>query len=93
MNTTLNLPEDERKEIVKAFGDRSGRWFKCAKGHIYVITECGGATEVGKCYECGSLIGGENHQMLAQNYLSSEMDDADEPLYPTALDRGEEDEV
>lgn len=77
----------ERKQIVLAFGQRSGRWFKCAKGHIYVVTECGGALEVSKCPDCGSTIGGVNHRMEEHNYLATEMDGATDPIYPTVFER------
>ena len=46
------------------------------EGHIYCITECGGAMEESKCPECGSSIGGHNHQLRADNRLASEMDGA-----------------
>ncbi len=81
------MSEDERKGIVEAFGSRAGRWFKCPNGHVYVVTECGGVTEIGKCNECGSTIGGENHQVLQFNQLATEMDGAQSPMYPTALQR------
>ena len=45
-------------------------------GHIYAIGECGGATEEGRCPECGSTIGGQNHRLLEDNALATEMDGA-----------------
>ena len=63
----------------------SGRWFKCPNGHIYLITECGGATETATCNECGYAIGGESHIILPENKLATEMDGALEPAYPGAL--------
>jgi len=83
----LEISEKQKREILNAFGGASGRWFKCPKGHVYVVTECGGATEVGQCNECGESIGGENHSVLPGNALASEMDGAQTPLYPTALVR------
>lgn len=87
LQCTIQLTETERVQIVKAFGAGSGRWFKCENGHVYVVTECGGATELGRCNECGGSIGGENHALVKKNYLASEMDGAEGPLYPTALMR------
>jgi hypothetical protein len=55
---------------------KQGHWFKCPNGHIYVITECGGANQIGKCNECGALIGGTNHRLLSDNNLAPEMDGA-----------------
>ena len=89
LETKLGISEDERIEVVKAFGSSVGRWFKCPAGHIYVVTECGGVTEMGRCNECGALVGGENHSILSTNDLAAEMDGATEPLYPTALVRHE----
>ncbi|KAJ7333530.1 NFX1-type zinc finger-containing protein 1 [Desmophyllum pertusum] len=57
-------------------GMAQGHWFKCQNGHIYCITECGGAMEESKCPECGSRIGGHNHQLVADNRVAGEMDGA-----------------
>ncbi|XP_023702624.1 NFX1-type zinc finger-containing protein 1 isoform X3 [Cryptotermes secundus] len=67
---------EERKEIVKAIGMKQGHWYKCPNGHIYVITECGGAMQIGKCNECGARIGGTSHSLLSDNSLAPEMDGA-----------------
>ena len=45
-------------------------------GHIYCITECGGAMEEGRCPECRSAIGGHNHRLRDDNQLAREMDGA-----------------
>ena len=45
-------------------------------GHVYVITECGGATEEGTCPECGAGIGGSQHRLRDDNQVASEMDGA-----------------
>ena len=73
---SLKILEKERQEILRAFNFKQGHWFKCPRGHIYLITECGGAMEVGKCNECGARIGGTNHRILSDNALASEMDGA-----------------
>jgi len=88
---TLNITEDEKKELVEAFGGTAGRWFKCANGHVYVITECGGAMMKGVCNECGVEIGGESHRLVEDNFLATEMDGAVLPLWPTMLDRDDPD--
>lgn len=76
VKAALTITSKERTEIVKAVGMSVGHWFKCPNGHIYVITECGGAMEVGKCNECGAKIGGTQHTLLGDNQLASEMDGA-----------------
>jgi hypothetical protein len=45
-------------------------------GHIYCIGECGGATQEGKCPECGTKIGGTQHRLVSDNSLAPEMDGA-----------------
>ena len=45
-------------------------------GHIYCITECGGAMEEDRCPECGSTIGGHNHRLRHDNQLARDMDGA-----------------
>ena len=44
-----------------------GHFFKCPNGHPYVIGDCGGATEVSRCPECGAHIGGTQHQLTSGN--------------------------
>ncbi|XP_017477675.1 PREDICTED: NFX1-type zinc finger-containing protein 1-like isoform X2 [Rhagoletis zephyria] len=72
----------ERQMIHKAMGYKQGHWYKCPNGHIYMITECGGAMEVGKCNECGAQIGGSQHRLLNSNTLATEMDGATRPAWP-----------
>ena len=78
------LTKAERVEIVKAIGLARGHWFKCPNGHVYCIGECGGATEIAKCPECGAKIGGTNHQLLQDNQLAREMDGASYAAWSTA---------
>ena len=76
LSTGLGIDETERQQIVKALGMRQGHWFKCPNGHIYLITECGGAMQEGRCNECGAIIGGGSHTLRRDNRLASEMDGA-----------------
>lgn len=76
VNTAPIITDIERKQIVHAMDLKQGQWFKCPNGHIYAIGECGGATEVGRCYECSEPIGGTSHRLLSTNRLASEMDGA-----------------
>jgi len=78
----LGISDTERREILAAFNMRQGRWFKCPNGHVYVITECGGAMQESTCNECGARIGGGSHRLRSDNALASEMDGATQPLYP-----------
>ncbi|KAJ8878728.1 hypothetical protein PR048_019314 [Dryococelus australis] len=82
LKSSLALTDKARKEIVKAMGLKQGHWYKCPNGHPYVITECGGAMQVGKCNDCGAAIGGNSHRLLASNAVATEMDGATRPAYP-----------
>ena len=75
--SSLKISFYERIEILKAMNLTKGHWFKCKQGHIYCITECGGAMEKGKCSECGNAIGGMNHKLDESNQLAKEFDGAD----------------
>ena len=57
-------------------GLKQGHWYKCPQGHIYAITECGGAMEKSKCPDCGAVIGGEHHRLVEDNQVATEMDGA-----------------
>uniref|UniRef100_A0A8C0EA36 Zinc finger NFX1-type containing 1 n=1 Tax=Bubo bubo TaxID=30461 RepID=A0A8C0EA36_BUBBB len=65
----LGVSEAERVQIVSAIGCPRGHWFKCRNGHIYVIGECGGAMERGRCPECQAVIGGADHALDSTNSL------------------------
>ncbi|PSN54473.1 NFX1-type zinc finger-containing protein 1 [Blattella germanica] len=78
------ITDVERKQIVKAIGMKPGHWYKCPNGHFYVITECGGAMQVGKCNECGDRIGGQNHNLLTTNRHAPEMDNSRFPAWSEA---------
>uniref|UniRef100_T1IT09 RZ-type domain-containing protein n=1 Tax=Strigamia maritima TaxID=126957 RepID=T1IT09_STRMM len=77
----LGITHTERLEIVKAIDLQPGHWFECRNGHLYVITECGGAMETSKCPECGVKIGGGNHDLLAGNAHTSVMDGSRHAAY------------
>ncbi|XP_068120429.1 NFX1-type zinc finger-containing protein 1 [Hyperolius riggenbachi] len=74
--TGLGITESERVMIVNAMELTQGHWFKCPNGHVYCITECGGAMQRSTCPECNSVIGGANHMLESSNRLASEMDGA-----------------
>lgn len=72
----LGISNQEKMLILQAMGLRQGHWYKCPNGHIYCITECGGAMQESTCPECGSRIGGSHHTLLRDNAVATEMDGA-----------------
>ncbi|XP_007548089.1 NFX1-type zinc finger-containing protein 1 isoform X1 [Poecilia formosa] len=72
--TGLGISEEERKMIVSAMRMPPGHWHKCPNGHVYVITECGGANQRSKCPDCKASIGGQNHTLDSGNEVATEMD-------------------
>ena len=79
VNCAVKITDAERKEIVPAMGYKQGHWYKCPNGHIYIITECGGAMEKSRCNKCGAEIGGSRHRLLQSNSMTTEMDVATRP--------------
>uniref|UniRef100_A0A8D1FXU5 RZ-type domain-containing protein n=1 Tax=Sus scrofa TaxID=9823 RepID=A0A8D1FXU5_PIG len=77
----LGISEEERVQIVKAMGYPQGHWFKCPNGHIYAISDCGGAMQRARCPDCREVIGGVNHTLESSNQLASEMDGARHPAW------------
>uniref|UniRef100_A0A2S2NW97 NFX1-type zinc finger-containing protein 1 n=2 Tax=Schizaphis graminum TaxID=13262 RepID=A0A2S2NW97_SCHGA len=53
-----------------------GHWLKCANGHIYCVTECGGPMQRAKCPVCKKDIGGYNHRYVEGTTVATEMDGA-----------------
>lgn len=85
LKSGLGITDRERRQILEAMGMGQGHWYKCPNGHIYIITECGGAMEVARCNECGAGIGGGSHRLLGDNQLATEMDGARAPAWPTGM--------
>lgn len=77
----LGISSDERLMIVKAMGLTQGHWYKCPNGHVYCITECGGASEESVCPECKAKIGGTSHRLRDDNRVATEMDGARHPAF------------
>lgn len=78
----LAISLEEKEMVLKAMGFERGHWYKCSKGHIYAIGDCGGAMETSQCPECGELIGGSSHRLISGNAVATEMDGATAPAWP-----------
>lgn len=74
--TGLQISDQERDMIISAMKLPPGHWYKCPNGHVYLITECGGAMESRRCPDCDATIGGSNHALVSGNEVASEMDGA-----------------
>eukprot|EP01062_Namystynia_karyoxenos_P054291 TRINITY_DN4457_c1_g1_i1.p1 TRINITY_DN4457_c1_g1~~TRINITY_DN4457_c1_g1_i1.p1 ORF type:complete len:3111 (+),score=983.00 TRINITY_DN4457_c1_g1_i1:397-9729(+) len=63
--------ESEVQVVVRSLTGREGflTWYRCPRGHLYSIGECGGPMEVGRCAQpgCGAVIGGRGHTPAAGN--------------------------
>ncbi|KAI0092232.1 hypothetical protein BDY19DRAFT_929008 [Irpex rosettiformis] len=69
------LSVQEMEDIVKAFDfGYTGHFYRCPNGHPYVIGECGGAMQQGRCNECGEAIGGGSHTLLSSNNTATEFE-------------------
>lgn len=38
-------------------GFAGNHWYRCSKGHLYIVADCGALNQSGTCPECGSRIG------------------------------------
>lgn len=77
----LGITEEEREMIVSAMNMQPGHWYKCPNGHVYLITECGGAMESRRCPDCNATIGGASHRLESGNQVASEMDGSQHPAW------------
>jgi len=56
--------ESKEIELVRSLGTT---FYKCPKGHLYAVGECGRPMEESKCPDCESKIGGRDHMPASQN--------------------------
>lgn len=77
----LGITEEERNMIVSTMNMAPGHWYKCPNGHVYVITECGGAMESRQCPDCSATIGGESHRLASGNNVATEVDGSQHPAW------------
>ncbi|XP_066519298.1 E3 ubiquitin-protein ligase rnf213-alpha-like [Hoplias malabaricus] len=55
------MPEDMLAVAQKALGHT---WYTCPNGHPCVVDKCGRPMQLGRCLECGAMIGGQNHKSV-----------------------------
>ncbi|CAG8559317.1 178_t:CDS:2, partial [Funneliformis caledonium] len=86
------ISAEERKQIIDAMNEETrtadfnsmvgGRWFVCPNNHPYYIGNCGGATQVSHCPDCGYVIGGTQHRVVPSNRFYGEFDNSASPAWP-----------
>jgi hypothetical protein len=69
-DSTFYMPvSNEEKAAVYAAMARdfrgTGHWYYCENGHPFTIGECGMPMETSQCPQCGSPVGGHNHQAIS----------------------------
>ncbi|KAF8656756.1 hypothetical protein AX16_002435 [Volvariella volvacea WC 439] len=75
-DTYQPLSRDEKSTIVKALREtHAGHSYECPNGHPYVIDNCGGATQVSQCPECGEAVGGSNHTLVQGNRRAEDLEE------------------
>lgn len=59
-----SVTTDELRAVYAAMSTEfsgTGHWYTCELGHPFTVGECGMPMEQARCPECGSPVGGQNH--------------------------------
>lgn len=77
--STFYMPvSNEEKAAVYAAMARdfrgTGHWHYCENGHPFTIGECGMPMETSRCPQCGSPIGGHNHEAVGGNRHATDLE-------------------
>ncbi|KFZ11230.1 hypothetical protein V502_07660 [Pseudogymnoascus sp. VKM F-4520 (FW-2644)] len=67
--STFYMPvsNDEKAAVYAAMARDfrgTGHWYYCENGHPFTVGECGMPMETSQCPQCGSPVGGRNHQAV-----------------------------
>ncbi|KAI7869293.1 hypothetical protein BDF14DRAFT_1994603 [Spinellus fusiger] len=85
------ITPNEKRDIIEAMNSEihsgihnivGGRWFVCENEHPYFIGDCGGATQIANCPQCGAIIGGLQHKVVESNRFYGEFDGSHHPAWP-----------
>lgn len=58
---------EEMRAVYRAMAGEfssTGHWYNCVNGHPFTVGECGMPMQEARCPECGSPVGGTNHQAV-----------------------------
>lgn len=81
LNSFHILTRQEQKQIIQVLNLTAGHVFKCPNGHYYVIGDCGGAMEESVCIDCKAVVGGHNHNLVAGNLHTGDLDESRHAAY------------
>ncbi|KAI1423512.1 hypothetical protein F5Y12DRAFT_798354 [Xylaria sp. FL1777] len=62
-----DVSADEMRAVYQAMTREfsgTGHWYHCVNGHPFTVGECGMPMEEASCPECGSPVGGTDHQAV-----------------------------
>jgi len=67
--STFYLPvsNEEKAAVYAAMAQDfrgTGHWYYCENGHPFTVGECGMPMQTSQCPQCGSPVGGQNHQAV-----------------------------
>ncbi len=48
----ISLTRKEEDKIACMTGAKPGLWYRCPQGHYYIVSECNGDSQVGRCPDC-----------------------------------------
>jgi AAA domain len=76
-DSTFYMPvsNEEKAAVFAAMAQDfrgTGHWYYCSNNHLFSIGGCGAPMETSQCPQCGSPIGGHDHQFV--NGVTSAMD-------------------
>ncbi|EEP82922.1 predicted protein [Uncinocarpus reesii 1704] len=79
-SSTVYLPvtNAERAAVYAAMAlelQGTGHWYYCVNGHPFTIGECGMPMEEAMCPQCGSLVGGRQHEVAEGVTRARDLDD------------------
>ena len=78
-DATFYMPvSNEEKAAVYAAMSKdfrgTGHWYYCVNGHPFTVGECGMPMETSSCPQCGSPVGGRNHEPVGGVRRATDLD-------------------
>ncbi|CAK6438595.1 unnamed protein product [Pipistrellus nathusii] len=58
------MPEDMLAQARRWQGLETVRWYRCPRGHLCAVGECGRPMQQSVCIDCGAPVGGQNHRSI-----------------------------